>query len=62
MLLQIYAISVSRKALGAGVYDLLKGMADAPISYLAAENTPEVEVGGRTYALGCGLSHQVRNL
>ena len=42
------------------MYGLLREMSDAPISYIADETAPEVEVGGRKYAVGCGLSHQVR--
>ncbi|KAI9522054.1 hypothetical protein NQZ68_040170 [Dissostichus eleginoides] len=46
------------QTLGTNKYKLMKEMTDAPISYLAAEDTPEVEVCGKTYAVGCGLSHQ----
>lgn len=49
-----------RKELGTGVYGLLREMSDAPISYIADETAPEVEVGGRKYAVGCSLSNQVR--
>ncbi|CAL8392808.1 unnamed protein product [Arctogadus glacialis] len=48
----------NKKELGTAVYGLLREMSDAPISYIADETAPEVEVGGRKYAVGCGLSHQ----
>ena len=41
---------------------LLREMSDALISYIADETAPEVEVGGRKYAVGCSLSHQVSRL
>lgn len=49
-----------RKELGTGVHGLLREMTDATISYIADEAAPEIEIEGRKYALGCGLSHQVR--
>ena len=50
----------SRKVLGTGIYGLLREKSNAPISYIVDENAPEVEVGGKKYAVGCGLSQQVR--
>ncbi|MED6256159.1 hypothetical protein ATANTOWER_020917 [Ataeniobius toweri] len=47
-----------RKELGTGVYNLLREMSDAPISYITDASAPEVKVGGWKYAVGCGLSHQ----
>ncbi|KAK0151329.1 hypothetical protein N1851_007528 [Merluccius polli] len=48
-----------RKVLGPEIYDLLRDMTDAPISYLVDRTTPMVEVGGKIYAMGSGLSHQL---
>ena len=50
----------SRKVQGTGKYGLLREMSDTPISYIVDENAPEVEVGGKKYAVRCGLSQQVR--
>lgn len=49
-----------RKVLGTDIYDLLREMTDAPISYIVDRAAPMVEVGGKKYAIGSGLSHQVR--
>ncbi|MED6249298.1 hypothetical protein ATANTOWER_012103 [Ataeniobius toweri] len=50
----------NKKELGTGVYNLLREMSEAPISYITDASAPEVKVGGWKYAVECGLSHQVR--
>ncbi|CAM4608863.1 unnamed protein product [Leuciscus chuanchicus] len=52
----------NKKELGTGVHGLLREMTDAPISYIADEAAPEIEIEGRKYALGCGLSHQCSDM
>lgn len=45
----------------ADVYDVIKNMTGAPISYLVNQTAARVTVQGKELPIGCGLSYQVNN-
>ncbi|KAL0984682.1 hypothetical protein UPYG_G00145190 [Umbra pygmaea] len=54
------AANLSRKSPGmrADVYDVIKNMTGAPISYLVNQTAVRVTVQGKELPIGCGLSYQ----